>query len=512
MVLYLLRRDDSLKIALVCALLAPCVLVAGGPGPLLFLQQILFVGIFAAVRLRLLQRSTRFQLALPIASRDLLLVRIAGVLLAVWFPITVAAMFLAANHRQGLLNLLQGGAVITLAALLPLTWRLSEAAISLLAQVGLPAGVLAIGAAMWFVLPPLAHLTIFTVLSIALAARTLIAAPSAFEVSGERVSWAPPSFWSLPAAACWPIVRTALPWVGILIFLFVYCFTVSVVKVYSYVLLTFGLGMLCRARFAWLQGLPLSRRAILWMTLAVTAAPFLAAVAAATWIHRPSFIPLVRPRVGQFMVGLDPRDRHLYETNVPLEFWRRAPNGKPPLIRAPWGETGVPYSRSILGFVLYNPYSATKTNSDSFFEWQFENATQALNGRRIPFEQYRLIPYRDIPDYPQQNRVDVIAFAVLAFWVLTGAYLQESRIPQAVVMTIGGAFMFVDSAGAVIFFGTSNLSSLLQALFMPVAALPLPTWALAAIGAVPCLAIYLLLEWQSARSEIVNTPAIITSP
>ena len=525
MVLYLLKRDESLKVALVCTLLAPMVLLGGGSGPLVFVQQVAFIGFFCGIRLGLFHRGTRFQMALPIPGRDLLLVKLAGTLLAIWLPIAMAALFLAAKHRHGWQSLLQGGAVLTFGAILPLTVRLREGTLSPPVSIALPVSALAAGFGAWFVLSPIAHFAVFAAISGILVLRACLLVPDAFEVLPRRASnnRKSHSFWRFPAPVWWALTRTAMPWVGAVIFVWVYCFTVNVAKALPYTVPIFAVGLFCRTRSIWLLSLPLSRRAFLWLMLGVTLVPFLAGVAAATWIYRPSFMPVLRPRVGEFM-GLDVHDFHLGETNVPLEFWRHAPAGKVPLIEAPWGETVVPRTMSVLGFSLYNPYTATNANSDRFFDWQFENATQAVHGRRISYGQYQQIPNDATLGYPRQKRMDVIAFPVLAFWLLCGAYLQELTLSRRIsgtglvqllsaasVILLGGGFILVDALSFIVLRGTGVPTSLLQALFMRIAALPLPTWTLAAIGAVPCLAMYLLLERQSARSEIVNMPAVTTA-
>jgi hypothetical protein len=525
MVFYVLRRDDSLKVALVCALLAPVVLFGGSFGPLLLLQQVAFIGLICSIRFRLFDRSTRFQMALPITGRDLLAARIGGTVLIVWFPLATGLLFLAANHRAGSQYLLQGGAVLTFCAILPLTVQVRAASMSLPMSIGLSGTASAAGIGAWFVLSPFVHFWVFAALSVAFIVRACLLAPAAFEVSSAGFTWVPPRFWSLPAPFWWPLARSAMPWMGALIFLWGYCMAMSPVKSLPYVSTMSGVGLLCRTRAGWLYGLPLSRRVILWSTLAVTAVPFLFGLAAATWIYRPSFLPVERPMVGHFMTRGDPLDFRLHETNVALEYWRHAPSGKVPLIEAPWGETAVPRSISIVGFVFYNPYTATKASSDRFFAWQFENATQALHGRRISYGQYLHTRPGDWPDYPRRNRVNVAAFAALTFGLLFGAYLQEltiSRwlsgkrfaraIPLANALLLGAGLLLADALLSAVMANPMPISSLLQALFMRLAALPLPTWALAAIGAVPCLAMYLLLEWQCGRSEIVNTPAVTAAP
>ncbi len=154
MILFLLRRDDSWKLALMLTLLAPLALLAqsGRVVTIGLLGGMAQAALMCAIRLRWNQRTSGFDIALPIAGRQLLLVRIVGMLSIVWVPVSAAALVLLIAGRGGCQPLLQGAVVFTLAASLPLTVRLREATISggLSAALAFPA--IAIGAATWFLL------------------------------------------------------------------------------------------------------------------------------------------------------------------------------------------------------------------------------------------------------------------------------------------------------------------------------------------------------------------------
>jgi hypothetical protein len=214
------------------------------------------------------------------------------------------------------------------------------------------------------------------------------------------------------------------------------------------------------------------------------------------------------------MPGLDPHDKFLYRTNVPLEFWRYAPGARTPAIQAPWGEPAQPSSKSILGFTFYNPYTATDRNSARFFEWQVGNATQTMYGRRMSWEQFQELDYYATPDYPDKNRMDILTFAALAWWLLFGVYLRElalsrwlgntrfARYLAPAALVPFGAWMWVELAVGLPRFGTMITGPLLQVLFMRLVAVLPHSWpALSAIAALPSLLMYLLVEWQFARSE-----------
>jgi hypothetical protein len=225
---------------------------------------------------------------------------------------------------------------------------------------------------------------------------------------------------------------------------------------------------------------------------------------------------LLRPRIGQYMPGIDD-DKFKFWTNVPLEFWWHAPDGRVPAIESPWAETAQPLSISICGFKFYNPYTATEANSERFFEWQVGNATQAIYGRRMSLEQARDVPYAATPDYPQKNRVDILSFAALLFWLLFGVYLRELSLSRCLGGTRFARCLILIPLVAVLplafgdaFYSVSVIEPLLQAVFMHLAAMLPHNWlAFLAIAAAPSLLMYLLVERQFARSEM--TAAIFPS-
>jgi hypothetical protein len=123
MIFFLLRRDDSLKMGLMLALAAPLALLAheGRIAAGALVGAAVYAALLCAIRSRLDRRATVLEMALPLAGREILAVRMIGALSIVWIPTTVAVLLLLVTHRHEVRPLLQGASILTVAALLPLT-------------------------------------------------------------------------------------------------------------------------------------------------------------------------------------------------------------------------------------------------------------------------------------------------------------------------------------------------------------------------------------------------------
>jgi hypothetical protein len=269
----------------------------------------------------------------------------------------------------------------------------------------------------------------------------------------------------------------------------------------------------------WLQSLPVSRRALLALTLAATVVPFLAGAAAGMAIV-PS-LPL--PFFGG-MVGFGPAlHRGIHgdypNTNVPLELWRHAPRGNVPPIQAPWGETVQPASLPILGLTFYNPYDSGKA-SEHFHEWQFARATEALHGRRVSQEQYEDAIVKDTVKFPQainQPRFDVLALAGFLFVSLFALFLLEAALSHSWNRTTGfGRYRlailfapfvipFLVDEYYLFWHSTAVALPIARMLLVHISAMfPQNLLAVAAIAVVPSIPMYFLLAWQFAQSEMTS--------
>ena len=570
MVLFLLRRDDSLKVALMSVFLAPLVLLSGRGwgGAFGFLQAFAFVVLMSAFQLRLVGHASRFEAALPISGRQLYLLRVAGRLAMVWLPMVSACVVLLLVRRTVdeplAMQLVQGSAVLMLAVLAPLSVRLQEAAVPGGVSLALSATVLASGAVLWFFLPPLVHLLVFVAASALVFLWAYGKVPPSFLIAPTEVvdqrpramrrTWRRPAWWLLWRSAC--------PWLAFALFAmgiftgWEFAFSLPACA------FVFQAGFLGRSGTRWLQSLPISHRTLLALTLATTVTPFVAGAVIGRWIVRPpSFIADFFQSSGPSVGGGGPyasRDSQFSysDTNVPLEYWRCAPGGSVPVIRAPWGETVHPPPISILGLTFYNPYASAynpwwtqrgdtsaNRNSERFFEWQYENATQRLYGQRIAFSQYydaverastgsgsgeptmrqilqtmrqahRLLSIED----PGKTRVDILILATILFWLLAGAFLRELALWHSLQRSIRfdrrllflTALPWLASLWFDMFYqfrnGTPVLTPLTHVLFRNASALlPQNLAALTVIAALPSLAMYLLLERQFAKSEMTGT-------
>jgi hypothetical protein len=571
MVIFLLKRDDSLKVALVCMFLAPLVLLPGRgwSGTFGFLQAIAFMLLMGAIQLRLDKRASRLEVALPISGRQLYVVRVAGKLAMVWMPVVSACVVLLMVRRTAgeplAMQLAQGGAVLTLAAMLPLSTRLQEAAAPGSVSLALSATVLAIGAATWFFLPPLVHLLVFAAASALVFLWAYEKVPPSFQVSPmEAVEAHRPVGRRLRRPAWWLLWRSAYPWLALGLFTFG-IFTGWVLEVSIWpALFVFQAGLLSRDGIRWLQSLPISHRTLLALTLGATVVPFMTGAVIGTWCFRPS-LNVSSPTVG----GVIPYARHdnsfvsYSATNVPLEYWRLAPGGDVPVIRAPWGETIHPPPIHILGLTFYNPYAAAynpwwtqagntsaNRNSERFFEWQYENATQRLYGRRITFSEFydamdrastgsfsrdpmvrevlqmlqtrrqvdRILSLND----PEKTRIDILTLETILFLLLAGVFLRELALWHSLQRRFRFARRLLLFAPIPLFavnlwfdmyyqfhYGIPVFMPLTHLLFRSVSAmLPQNLVALAAIAALPSLGMYWLLERQFARSEMTGPIAL----
>jgi hypothetical protein len=516
MVLFLLKHDDLFKAALVCIFLAPLVLLPGpdavsGAG---LLTSLGFVALFAAARLRLDRRTTYFEAGLPIAGRQLYLVRALASLAAVWLPIAAACLLIFAMRRNTggpqAMALVRGAGVLTLATLLPLSVRLREAAIPGRVAACLWIGTVLGGAALWFVLPPLWHLACFVIAAGVLFVRACYSVPPSFQIApvepthesrATRRESARPVWWTM--------LRSAKPWFALALAILGGWIGGSIQLTLCFLFLVFQRFIQAREGTRWLQPFPISPRTLLALTLATTVAPFAIGWALGMALHPENPI-----------VGLGPAHRdeqNRFGTNVPLEFWRLAPAGKAPLVRAPWGETIQPHTISILGCTFYNPYTSSQTNSKPFIEWQFENASQAIHGRRIPQPEYYAAIDSKPPVRPGRDRENILTLGMLLFGLLAGTYLCELAlchcwkrtsafglklllIPMSLWMgclALDMFYLFRENTYVIGPFCHALLSRLSTVL-------PQNLPAVALVAFLPSFLLYSLLEWQFTRSETTD--------
>jgi hypothetical protein len=115
-----------------------------------------------------------------------------------------------------------------------------------------------------------------------------------------------------------------------------------------------------RMNTRWTAALPISRRTM----LAVTVLPLLVILAGSrelrtlTWSTQRSYDMVREGDPKHFRVA------GTLDVFVAHEFWQFAPQGRVPVIRAPWGEE-YPEPLRVLGQAFYNPYAVGATNHSS---------------------------------------------------------------------------------------------------------------------------------------------------
>jgi hypothetical protein len=75
------------------------------------------------------------------------------------------------------------------------------------------------------------------------------------------------------------------------------------------------------------------------------------------------------------------------QVQVPVEFDEIAPDGRPPTITAPWGESYTPRAYRVLqgrAAAVYNPFEHGENSSDRFIAWQLDRAVAAVHGGPPP--------------------------------------------------------------------------------------------------------------------------------
>jgi hypothetical protein len=133
--------------------------------------------------------------------------------------------------------------------------------------------------------------------------------------------------------------------------------------------------------------------------------------------------------------------------SVPDPFYEIAWTGRPPELRAPWGESHAPWSGHLvrgLAPAVYSPYDTPADASVDFVAWQMSRAIEAVYGATIPPEELRaryLIGREDasagsaftlLDDYPSLDaaaRTQILPFG--AVWIaLPGLLLLALALPR----------------------------------------------------------------------------------
>jgi hypothetical protein len=522
MILQLMKRDRAWKIALFLAPLTAVLLLVGRATSigddfewtfqLANVQTLLILSGIGCGH----GRATLFEAALPIYGRQLFLARLLSRLAMVWMTVSAAILVILSGRDTGwpqVLELLECGALYTLAYLLPLSVRVRECAAPAGLVVALWAGLAATGALVWHFLPTGVGLAVFALAGALMLLRTWFAIPAGFEVAPiEAVGWiaSPRSTRDAPTLAWWPIVRSA--GFGMPLFLLpagIFWGHLGGDFFFPFGMLVIFANVQVRQRTRWLYALPLSFRALGLITLG----PALALLLGGAAIGRCFDTAL--PRDYSLYGGPRRQPPHDMDIHPNFEFWPRAPAGQAPVISAPWGETVRATTYRFLGITFYNPYSVDARNSERFFKWQFERATAAVYGRAIPVTQYGAAQDAGLAPVTWRPRIRLLLGSAGLVAMLLLVYLIEwtrshrvRRLPQGLRegLPFWSLFAVVAIDGIGLWFCSFPLgTTLVHAAVLQLSnLLPDNLVAVTAAALVPVVGMCWLVERQFRKSELLG--------
>lgn len=474
------------------------------------------------------QRASPFEAALPIRARELFLARLLFTVAVVWLPLL--AWFLAVlGHGETLWSpyaVLETSAIATLALMLPNAVRSGELNTPPFRIIALPFVALAVVSALAiYVLTPALALTLFVLAIVAVFLVTWLAIPESFQTAPVKagaaaalVSATNESIAVRKGAAgwWWPILRSTIAPTSLLFFLLMVVWGAigGPWLVYIFIVGT-SVAMTTRLRTRWMYGLPLSHRAF----LAIVLVPIILTVPGGLTIGVNVRIPFLTRMESITRRGPDTHPTVHYfssRTNVPLEYWRRAPDGPLLAITASWGESYQPDTFRALGVTWYNPYSSGETSSQRFIEWQFERATTAVYGRPISLAAYDADGAVRPPQITRSPRMQILNGGGILAVVLCIVFFTEVGRSNRLTRTRPGRII-ATMAGIVPMFGAIadmlNETRIGTPLFTPATEsvllhvsriLPSGLLPVIAVAAVPVIAMYALLEWQFGKSEMAD--------
>ena len=364
-------------------------------------------GLNAALASHGLFRATLFHAALPVSGRQLFQARLLACLTLATGPLFAAALVHLLIDPAGLpvaISFLAMGAVLAFLTLFALSLKIDRfspparlsSTLIWTSVVALP--LIYWQAAAWPVLfAALAACLIRWVTISPRIPKCFQAAPLEPAESETRSTHSPVRASSY---ACWALIRASISWQAWMMAAVV----LILPSPFFGVLFGFGIPNTTRVRARWLTGLPVSPRALLALMLLPYLVPLAVGYAVA----------------GNFGLASDrfPRlsaiPRYGSTIEVPLEYWRHAPAGIAPEIQAPWGESFHPPVTSILGYALYNPFAAGRSNSTRFLHWQVSRAAEAIYGKPVSYGQAMAQPRAPgLTPLTMQPRSQILGTALL---------------------------------------------------------------------------------------------------
>lgn len=533
MKLYLLRRyvtpDFDTRDILTMSMLATLLPIVAGISWVLPSTQ----GIWTAAAVAALgnvvmpQRPSAFETTLPISGRDIALVRFLSALALFELPVVVAAFtsHLVRGEAFPAYALAQASVLVLIALLLPRFVRHREFSVvpgDTLYPV-LPAGIIA----------GFAILLLENWLSLALliAAATVAGAfwwrnvPPSFESASrklgrlERAGAAVSTSDIASNTAWWKVLRPTL-WAkqrtGMVLAL-VITGAVGIWQMYSLMLMMLSLDLWGRQR--WVQSMPLSHRARLWMILGPGLVIPLCAVVLGIQIHIPGYDYSQGLHRGAIDTNAQESKYYDSPTRVSLDHWTQTSDSIP-VIRSPWGETAEPYVVRVFNGVYYNPYTTRMTSSDRFVDWQYARATTAVFGvplERKNHEEGQLYPRRITQSARMTiiNSAAALCIGLVLFLALNLHRWHGARNYRTLTELVAGASII---APTVLFLFTIAKYTFQQGAMNVVVPLierqllrlsgmlPENIALVGILSALPVLMLYALLERQFSRSENLDPP------
>ncbi len=415
MIWQLVKRDPAWRIALKCV---PVAAVAGLALPREAMGMFSWLVWMPWLQCQPQRRATGFEAALPIRACDLFLARLLSFLASLWLPMATFAvvLLLAGRPVADAVLVMELGAGGSMLVLLALSSRVREIAGSQWAPAISLAIVCAAAWPAWRFLPPAAVLALCAVLSAGLFGNIWRQLPPAFEVlpakcapqgSSRRGGAAPALVW-------WPVMRALFP-PRVLFFLpMILVQLISGQWMYGTAMCMFPI-FAALSHTSWVQGLPIRRGGLLAVVVLPCIGPLLLGTFLSSLVEQRTPIQFVKIK-----------DHNTSSLRPPMEFWHVAPQGRAPLIQAPWRESWQPETMRLGGITLYNPYSMGPDNSRRFFEWQYLRATEAVYGQAVAFTDRKRL--ESLRPFDRQARFVVLNLAACACWIMLLANLVLSAL------------------------------------------------------------------------------------
>ncbi len=522
MILQLMRRDLSLRVATPAMLIGLLFVVAFVRAPNLVLlagfPYCFFVWSWMP------RRGGAFDAALPIRGRELFAARYLSSLALMMIPLIVAIVAGVVRNERGFSAgvTLEYMAIVALATLVPYGLRpgeLNEPPLWL--TIAFWIALAAVSAAIIRFLDPTAGFLLLVGATILVGRELWLGSPDALQLIGTKVivDRKPPlsltrlrdTLTAIMPLSWKPALRSTFS-PAFLVFYGVVILSSSIgnwLALLALAIMSIASGT--RYRMRWLSALPLSNRARLLLYLMPTVFTCSLCIVAGRIIA--PHLGLERDlsdRAPMSSIGLS---NYFNRSKVPLEYWSRGQNSVAPAIVAPWGESSAADTITVLGVMLFDPYSSGSDNSSRFGDWQVARATTAMYGYPISAAEEK---HGDHPEplmdrEPRMqllNTAAVLALMLLVVWSTElGMWHRFGR-----VWKYFGSALLVAPVVALFWVDHIYQASRSVDVFLPIAkkllwhasnALPANLVAVAVTAFVPVLALYSLLAWQFARSELV---------